>query len=139
VETLRVSASIDSLDQIVAFVTELSEQARLSPRDAHRLRLATDELFVNIVTHGQPANGGDPHHVELHGTPGSGHVLITLHDWSHPFDPTTAEVDPQPAPQRIGGLGLRLAKLCADRLAYERVGDMNRTIIVVRRQEPAHA
>ncbi|WP_336209413.1 ATP-binding protein [Nonomuraea sp. LPB2021202275-12-8] len=134
-----MSASIDSLEQIIAFVMDLSEQARLSPKDAHRLRLATDELFVNIVTHGYPANGGDPHQIELHGTPGSGHVLLQMHDWSQPFDPTTAEVEQRPAPDRIGGFGLRLAKLCADRLAYERVGNMNRTIIVVRRQGRANA
>ncbi|MGW0059200.1 ATP-binding protein [Streptosporangium sandarakinum] len=133
-ETLRVPATVASLVAVAEFIGGAVAVAGLGDKDAYRLRLAVDELITNVITHGYPpASAGE---IELHSSVSDGWVLFLIVDFGTEFDPTSGHrpipvVDPDDLP--VGGFGLSLARMSADRLIYERVGGLNRTIVVVRR------
>ncbi|MCG5219439.1 ATP-binding protein [Streptosporangium soli] len=136
--TLRVPATVASLATVAEFVGRAVAAAGLTEKDAYRLRLATDELVTNVIMHGYPVGGAEE--IELHATVGHGRVLLLMEDSAAEFDPTRQQhrvpsVDPDD--MRVGGFGLVLARMSADRLSYERIGDRNRTIIIVRRSDRA--
>jgi len=54
-DRLRVPAVLDSMDDVVRYVAELARRAGLSGLDTGRLRLATEELVVNVIVHGYGA------------------------------------------------------------------------------------
>jgi serine/threonine-protein kinase RsbW len=53
-ETIRVPAAVASLATVAEFVGSAVRRAGLGDKDAYRLRLAIDELFTNVITHGYP-------------------------------------------------------------------------------------
>ena len=53
-DELRVTATLEVLSSIGAFVMKAAENAGLDRRAAYRLRLAVDEMATNIIVHGQP-------------------------------------------------------------------------------------
>ncbi|WP_147268263.1 ATP-binding protein [Spongiactinospora rosea] len=139
-KTLRVPATVASLGEVAMFVGQAGTDADLGERDAYRLRLATDELVTNVITHGFRHIA--PGEIELQVSVSDGWVLVVVLDTAGEFDPTgrdrMAPAVRQAAVWRreegtAGGFGLTLARMCADRIMYERTGDLNRTIIVVRR------
>ncbi|MDF5752078.1 ATP-binding protein [Spongiactinospora sp. TRM90649] len=139
--TLRVPATVSSLGEVAEFVGQAVVCADLGEKDAYRLRLATDELVTNVITHG--FRHRPPGDIELQASISDGRVLLMMVDTAGEFDPTGRDraVPPAVRPSaarwpdegKAGGFGLALVRMCADRILYERVGDLNRTIIVVRR------
>jgi anti-sigma regulatory factor (Ser/Thr protein kinase) len=132
--TLRVPATVASLAAVAEFVGQAGASAGLGHKDAYRLRLATDEVVTNVIAHGYPDDPAGE--IELYASIIDGRVLLLVVDSAEEFDPTR-QAHPVPAidphSMRMGGLGLALAQMSADRLIYERAGELNRTIIVVRR------
>lgn len=123
--TLVVPGTVASLAAVAEFLDRAAAAASLEPKDAYRLRLATDELITNAITHGR--SGSD---IELQVSATDGRVLLVLVDSAGEFDPTCED---RRDPDGPGGFGLALTRMGADRLAYERDGDQNRTVIVVLR------
>jgi len=132
-ETIRVPAAVASLAAVAEFVGGAVTLAGLRDKDAYRLRLAVDELFTNVITHGYPP--GSDAEIELNASVSDGWVLLAMVDSGKEFDPTLQRemVPAGPDGLRMGGFGLTLARMSADRLIYERAGQFNRTIVVVRR------
>lgn len=126
--------TVNSLTAVAEFVGRTADGAGLGQKDAYRLRLAIDELVTNIITHGYPH--GPTGEIELCSSTSNGRALLLIVDSAMEFDPTRHRYpvrSADPGGSQIGGLGLVLTQMSADRLIYERTGDLNRTIIVVRR------
>ena len=51
-EPLTVPGTLDSLPLITDYVLATTKLAQLNPQETYRLRLAVDEIAINIVTHG---------------------------------------------------------------------------------------
>jgi len=138
---LRVPAVLDSLAAISCYVQRLAAAAGLDKKPAYRLRLAVDEIATNIITHGYLEAGrtGD---VALQARMDTEGLTVILEDRGIPFDPSGRERQEQartrePLEARpIGGLGLLLALDGVDHFRYERVGDLNRNILMVRVGSP---
>lgn len=118
---------------VAGFVGVLAACAGLPPRQAYRLRLATDEITTNIAVHGYRERGGP---VDLRGRVEPELVRVCIEDEAPPFDPTGHD----PAPRvtagptaALGGYGLFLALRSVDQFAYVHVGGRNRTTLCVRR------
>jgi anti-sigma regulatory factor (Ser/Thr protein kinase) len=133
--SLRLAATLASLDSVAEYAADLALLAGFAEADAYRLRLVLDEVFTNIATHGQDgASGGE---VELAGATRNGQVVLTVTDWCRPFDPRCPGVAAPAAPPagadcEPGGYGLILLRRLADSLDYQRADDQNRTTIVLR-------
>jgi serine/threonine-protein kinase RsbW len=145
-EPLVVPGVLDSLSRIGKYVLEAAATAGLDRKASYRLRLAVDEIATNTVTHGYQE-------ADLHGSltvlshMNEASLTLTLEDTAGAFDPRMlsrpASLDLPLDERPIGGLGVYLTLQGVDAFCYERVGNRNRNIFIMRRplnptaQEPA--
>ncbi len=140
-DSLKISGTLDSLEAVGQYVMAAAAEAGLSKSSAYKLRLAVDEIVTNIVIHGYSETGtsGD---MDLHVDVENGALVLTVEDTAGAFDPfSLAPPDDLTKPleeRAIGGLGVFLAIESVDEFKYERVGDRNRNMFVVKlSMEPA--
>jgi anti-sigma regulatory factor (Ser/Thr protein kinase) len=141
-DELRVSAKLDVLSSIGAFVLKAAENAGLDRRAAYRLRLAVDEMATNIIVHGNPLEHSGDDEIRLTSEMNDRSLTITLEDRGPEFNPLDREppegpIDTPMEQRPIGGLGVFLAIRGVDRFLYERVADRNRSIFIVHRAPAA--
>jgi serine/threonine-protein kinase RsbW len=136
-QRMRMPAATDAFHDVIQFVHVLASEANLADDLAHRLRLATDELVTNVLTHGYATAPGE---LELEGAVDPDRVWIRIVDTALPFDPTLVPDPPdldRPLSERApGGLGLFLARTAVDDMSYRRCRGRNITTITVRREVP---
>jgi anti-sigma regulatory factor (Ser/Thr protein kinase) len=137
---LRVNASLQVLGSIGAFVLEAADQAGLDRRAAYRLRLAVDEIATNVIVHGKPLEHSGYDEIRLRADMDEHSLQITLEDCGPEFNPLEREVPDdhleKPLEHRpIGGLGVFLAIRGVDSFHYERAGDRNRSVFLVKRPQ----
>lgn len=135
---LRVRTDLAVLTEIGAFVRDAAAQAGLDPRAAYRLRLAVDELATNVIVHGRPERHSGDDQIRVGYEIDRDALIVTLEDRGPAFNPLEHEGADEhlekPIEERpIGGLGVFLAIRGVDQFRYERDGDRNRSIFVVRR------
>jgi serine/threonine-protein kinase RsbW len=141
-DELRVSAQLDVLSSVGAFVLKAAENAGLDRRAAYRLRLAVDEMATNIIVHGNPLEHSGDDEIRLTSEIDDRSLTITLEDRGPEFNPLEHETPEghidKPMEQRpIGGLGVFLAIRGVDSFVYERVNDRNRSTFIVHRPTTA--
>lgn len=133
---LKLPAVVESLERVNRLVSGLAHEAQLGPTGLYRLRLATEELFVNIVKHGYGTSQPDGQ-VVIEGGVAEENVWIRLIDTGAPFDPFAAPAPTGldlPLQDRVpGALGLYLARDAVDAVSHEYVDGTNRTTLVLRR------
>ncbi|WP_327583554.1 ATP-binding protein [Nonomuraea sp. NBC_00507] len=126
-------ASLTSLEEVARYVRTLADSAGLPAHDAHRLRLAADELVTNIVLHGYGDREGS---LTLEGGVDKEGVWLRIQDEGKPFDPRAGFQPPEngvpPSERRIGGLGIFLALSSLDDFSYELTAGRNTSTLVVR-------
>lgn len=136
---LVTPASVESLSSIGAFIMEAAAAAGLSKQAAYRLRLAVDEIATNSVHYGY-AEANSPQPLELFSEMDEQSLKIVLQDRGIPYDPRErpppADLHRPPEERNIGGLGIFLALEGVDEFQYERSGDVNRNIFIMRRTAP---
>jgi anti-sigma regulatory factor (Ser/Thr protein kinase) len=136
--TLTVPAVVESILAVSTFVKEAAAAAGLDSQAAYQLRLAVVELVTNTILHGyQEANCSGS--VELRADVDNRALTVTLEDTAIPYDPSqTPEPDLSlPLEERpLGGLGVYLALQDVHSYRYERVGDRNRSVLVMNRPAP---
>ncbi|GAB3162102.1 hypothetical protein GCM10027059_14000 [Myceligenerans halotolerans] len=133
-------AKPDAIGEITAVVLETCSKAGLSPAATSRLRLAVEELAVNIITHGvgeatEPV--ADPRFV-IQTWISDDTVWVQLTDSARPFDPTGApepDVTADLARREVGGLGIHLVRSLVDDFTYRRLGGRNVVRVGLRLQE----
>jgi anti-sigma regulatory factor (Ser/Thr protein kinase) len=139
---LTVDATLDSLGEIGRYLQAASADAGLTKSQAYNLRLAVDEVATNNILHGYEENGLTGSVVVRTDVTGDA-FTVTLEDTSPEFDPRSRKVPSEEdlaAPledRNIGGLGIFLAFKSVDEFRYERHGDKNYNIFVVRRGAPS--
>lgn len=134
--TLTVPAAVESLVPVNALVQDVVTAAGLDPTAAYGLRLAIEELFVNIVRHGygQSPDG----RVVVEGDHTDDRAWIRLIDHAPPFNPfaapTPSGLDRPLREREPGALGLYLARRAVDAASHEYVDGTNRTTVVMWRR-----
>jgi anti-sigma regulatory factor (Ser/Thr protein kinase) len=142
---LTLPGELDSLGPIGDFVVAEAARAGLDRKAAYHLRLAVDELATNVVVHGYGESGlTGPIVVESRLSDES--LAIVLEDDGPADDPRQRDQEQlesqfsTPLEERsIGGLGVYLALRLMDEFHYERVGQRNRSTLVVHRHAAAPA
>jgi serine/threonine-protein kinase RsbW len=133
-----MTATIEHLTVINALVRALADEGGLTEARMYRLRLATEELFVNIVQHGYPPAAVGKVVVEGHIS--ADRVSVRLIDSAPRFNPlhvpTPANLDEPLSHRAPGSLGLYLASRAADAASHEYINDTNRTTVSIWRTDP---
>lgn len=114
------SRSLDELKSIVDETQKFFSQNSISPNLRNKVDLATEELFVNLVTY----NTETTRHIEIDMRPIENGIEVSLTDFDvERFDPTArpGNVDPgAPLEERNpGGLGLYLVMKMVDSIHYD--------------------
>ena len=116
---LRIPAKLEGMDVILAFVSLLLDINGCSTKARTQLRIAVEELYVNVTLYAYPDEDG---WAEIRGSVEDGMVTFKLIDAGRPFDPLAKE-DPDimlsGEERGIGGLGIFMVKNTMDEMEYE--------------------
>jgi anti-sigma regulatory factor (Ser/Thr protein kinase) len=130
---VRLDGGEQIVEAVTRFVVALASQAGLPRPKAYWLRLATEEISVNIVRHGYRGTG--PLWLTAGIQPES--VWLRIEDEAPAFDPMSHDRHSQlaidPGEQEEGGFGLLLALHKLDEFSYEYVDGRNCNTLVMRR------
>lgn len=117
-QVLRIPAELERMDDVLAFVSSLIDAYGTTPKVRTQLRMAMEELYVNIAHYAYPSGDG---WAEIRGSVEDGVATFKLIDAGVPFDPLAKE-DPDitlPGEERdIGGLGIFMVKSMVDEVEY---------------------
>ncbi len=134
---LTVPGKLESLNAISELVITASQLARLDEKTSYKLRLAVDEIATNIIQHGY-AKAGLTGEITCRAELDNNYLTIVLEDWglayNSPEHGQPINLQQSLTQRPIGGLGIYLASHSVDDFQYERVGNRNRHIFIVRRQ-----
>lgn len=118
-------ASLDELDNVLAFAEEELEKADCPMKKQMTIAVCLEEIFVNIAHY---AYGGAEGKMRLAIDCADGTAEFRFTDWGVEFDPLK-KADPDitlSAEERgIGGLGIFMVKKSMDDVRYERRDGMN--------------
>jgi serine/threonine-protein kinase RsbW len=128
----ELAAKPDAISALTARVAQFLTEAGVDARAVHHVALVLDELLTNVAAYGGTVEAP----VSIRLTISTDRVTAEVVDGGMMFDPrversrdTFAGVEDLP----VGGWGLLLARRVTDSLAYERVGERNRTTFSIRR------
>ena len=132
---LQVSADVERLAEVRAFVRDTVAELGGSKRAAEDLVQAVDEVTCNVMLHGYE---GKPGEIELEAWLRDGSIEIRILDRAPVFDPTAlpdpALPDPAVRPRRrpgSAGVGLHLARTMTDAVRHHvRPGGGNELTLV---------
>lgn len=123
---LRIPAKLEGMDVILAFVSFLLDAHGCAPKLRSKIRMAVEELYVNVSLYAYPAADG---WVEIRGSVEDGVATFQLIDGGKPFNPL-AKQDPDillsGEERNIGGLGIFMVKNMVDELEYDYRDGCNR-------------
>ena len=118
---LKLTATVESLDEVLAFIDTELESVNCPMKIQMQLDVAVEELYVNIAHYAYAPGTGEAT-VSIDITQDPLNVTITFKDSGIPFDPT-AKADPDVTlsaqERQIGGLGIYMAKKGTDEMKYE--------------------
>ena len=128
----ELTAKPEAISALTEQLAKFLAEAGVDARAVHHVALVLDELLTNVATYG--ANVETPLSIRLKISPDR--VTTEVVDGGPMFDPrlepnldTSVSVEDLP----VGGWGLLLTRRVTEGLAYERVGDRNRTVFSIRR------
>jgi anti-sigma regulatory factor (Ser/Thr protein kinase) len=127
----HVPATEAGLGQVLDFVDSVT--SALPAKAARDLRLATEEVGVNIVSYGFPDGGGS--FAVTWNDDEAGLVRLQFDDDGIAFDPLALAVPDLTVPmaqRQIGGLGIMMVRKLMDDVHYARVSGRNVLTLTLR-------
>jgi serine/threonine-protein kinase RsbW len=126
-------ARVENLPAVMSFVVDVCRVSKADEETVNALKLAVEEVFINIVRHGYPDVPGP---VALKIAPEPDGWSVTVRDRGVPFDPATA-----PAPdlesdwrdRRLGGLGWHLVRELVDEVRHRPGEDGGNVVTLIKR------
>ena len=123
---LRIPAKLEGMDVVLGFVSYLLDINGAAPKARKQLRMAMEELYVNVALYAYPAGDG---WAEIRGSVEGGTATFRLIDGGAPFDPLAKEdpdIELSGEERGIGGLGIFMVKNMVDEINYEYSDGCNR-------------
>ena len=127
-EVRILPADIAHLEEAADFVEEMLEPTACPMRTRLQIRLAVEEIFVNIASYAYPGETGEAE-LSCELLPDPNRIRICFSDSGIPFDPLKkedADTSEKGLLGREGGLGILLVKKTMDRVEYTRTDGKNR-------------
>jgi anti-sigma regulatory factor (Ser/Thr protein kinase) len=123
-ERMTVPARVEKLEEVFAFVDRVMDGAEINAKTQNNIKVAVEEIFVNIASYSYPAGEGDVsvYAAVTRGLPSvPGIFSVTFTDSGTPYNPLD-KADPDtslPLMERpIGGLGILMVKKLMDTVRY---------------------
>ena len=115
-----VQATLENLDEVMAFVEEQMEVYHCSMKMQKQIAVAVEEIYVNIASYAYREQKGNARiRVQSGGEPLQ--IIITFEDDGIPYNPLLKE-DPDitlsAEERKIGGLGIYIVKKSMDQVEY---------------------
>ena len=126
------AASIETIPDIVGFVSETAAAMGVHPKRVMHLELAVEEAAVNICSYAYEIPPGE---ITIRISRETEVVRIELVDVGVPFDPLAADapdIKSELENREVGGLGIFLIRRVLDEVHYSRSGDRNILSLAVR-------
>jgi serine/threonine-protein kinase RsbW len=118
-ETLRLPATMESLETFRLFVLGKLRQLNLSQELVFKVELVLEEVLTNVIHYAYPDNPGE---VEVGcGAEGNAKFCFSVTDWGIPFNPLERPDPDLPedlSERQVGGLGIYLVRHLVDELGY---------------------
>ena len=118
---ITLAATLENIDLVTDFVSELLDANGCSMRVQTQINIAIDELFSNIARYAYAPGEGDAT-VQVEFVENNEFVELTFIDSGTPYDPL-AKADPDTTlsaeEREIGGLGIFMVKKSVDDIKYE--------------------
>ncbi len=135
--SLRIETRRDELLRLDAAVESLAEAEGWPPDLVFPVKLALEELCINILNYGH--EDGQSHEIEIELTSSADMLAIEITDDGRPFDPLTdappPDLDSALEDRTPGGLGIHFVRNMMDEVRYRRVQDRNHLTLIKRRDE----
>jgi serine/threonine-protein kinase RsbW len=119
VRTIRIPSDLRRLTDVREVVRSAAQDAGADRVFVDDLVQAVDETATNVIVHG---HAGRPGWVEVRVAADGDRLVLTIEDDAPPFDPTSVpppDLSVPPAQRRPGGMGIHLARLCADEIRHQ--------------------
>jgi serine/threonine-protein kinase RsbW/sigma-B regulation protein RsbU (phosphoserine phosphatase) len=132
---LDVINDVAELPHVVDAIDALCATGTVSEAAAFAVKVALDEVLMNVIHHGH--TDGGRHHVHIRLEADAERVRLEVSDDGRPFDPLAAPPPDTgaPLPERpVGGLGIHLVRQLMDEVTYQRAGDRN-VLVMTKRAE----
>lgn len=128
---LSIDATIEKLDEVLAFLDGELEAAECPMKEQMQLDVAVEEIFVNIASYAyEPGTGYALIRIDILEDPKR--ARVTFVDEGIQYDPLKKE-DPDitlsAEERQIGGLGIYMVKKSMDSMSYEYKDNKNILII----------
>ena len=132
------AADLESLENFRLFIKEhCAGQPGVTDEVLYDIQLAVDEACTNIVTHGYAEL--DPGSIILDLEVEPGRLTVTLTDFGHSFEPSSAPIPDVDAPieeRALGGFGLFFIQQSVDVVDYQVTEDGNKMILTKYLKKP---
>ncbi len=125
ITTFEVRNDLSELDRIQDTLEAFLAPLGCTGKALFQIKLALEEVFVNIVSHGYPENG--EHFILVSFSYENSVFTMVVEDDAMAFDPTAADAPDLTQPLTCrdpGGLGVHLLRWCCA-VDYARKGDKN--------------
>jgi sigma-B regulation protein RsbU (phosphoserine phosphatase) len=119
-DSITVPAKIEELDRVNDFVMEKLASLGCGEGTLFQLRLAVEEIFVNIASYAYKPGEGEAE-VDCEVLKDPLRVVLRFLDGGVPFDPLAredADTSREALMERVGGLGILLVKKLTDDVQY---------------------
>lgn len=129
-EFLSVEVCYENTETVESFVKDFLERVTISPVRRHKLLVALDEIYSNLVNHSDAVT------LELTLEIKKDRIYVTFCDNGSPYNPLEQpepDVEIPMEERKIGGLGIFLVKKIMDETAYEYKNGKNVFQIGIRR------
>ncbi|GLI34370.1 ATP-binding protein [Desulforhabdus amnigena] len=126
IKTLRLPASIDSLEKFRAFLLQEINPRNVPEDLIHKIELVLEELLANVIHYAYPDIQGEVAVACF--MEGGEKFSLVIQDWGRPFNPFDQEnpdIFEDIRDRVIGGLGILLVRSMADEYSYRRRGETN--------------
>ncbi|MFV9507417.1 MAG: anti-sigma factor antagonist [Oscillochloridaceae bacterium umkhey_bin13] len=119
-DSITLTADLEALAQISAFITEAAALAGLDERATWQVQLAVDEAATNVIQHAyDPDHPGD---LTVSWTCEQDRFVVSLRDFGRQFDPQSVPTPDIASPledRQVGGLGLYLITRLMDEVRFD--------------------
>ena len=122
---LQLDALTENLDRVLEFVEEQLEQYDCPNKTVIQIKIAVEELFVNIAHY---AYGEETGYAIIQTETEAGKIKITFIDSGmhyNPLEKKDPDVTLSAEKRQIGGLGIYMVKKSMDSVEYEYVDEKN--------------
>lgn len=133
---IRKEITADELDSILDAVEDFGEREDWSPAVLFKVKLAIEEMGLNVAKHGRIDKAPD---IKIVVTSEPDALRIDIEDDGRPFDPLTDAPEPDLISsieeRPIGGLGIHFVREMMDEMSYRREDGKNCLALTLRRVE----